>query len=94
MLAGQLTQGNISTALLDDARGGSGLDSAEVLADTGVVGGGALGVGSDGSVEAGQSARGDISAGLSLGQSGEGNSENGSGLHFDGIRGLDSGGNY
>lgn len=87
----QLTDGDVSTALGDDAAGGSGLDSSEVLADAGVVGGGALGVGLDGVVEAGQSARWDISAGLSLGQSGKGDSENGGGLHFDGIRGLDSG---
>lgn len=80
------TQGNIGTALGDDARSGISLDSAEVLADTGVVGGVALGVGLDGSVEAGQSASGNISAGLSLGQSGEGKSENGRGLHFDGIK--------
>lgn len=77
------TSGNVDTALLDDARGGSGLDSVEVLADTGVVGGSTLGVGRDGRVEAGQSAAGDISAGLGLGQSGESNSENGGGLHFD-----------
>lgn len=84
----QHTQGDISTALGDDAGGGIVLDSAEVLADTDVVGGRALGVGRDGSVEAGQSASGDISAGLSLGQSGESDGENGSGLHFDGIGGL------
>lgn len=87
------TQGDISTTLGDDARGGSGLDSAEVLADTGVVGGRTLGVGLDGVVEAGQSAAGDISAGLGLGQSGKSNSENGGGLHVDGIRGYGFRGN-
>lgn len=79
------TDGNVGTALLNDTAGGSALDSVEVLADTGVVGGGALGVGLDGVVEAGQSAGWDISASLSLGQSGESNS-NESGLHLVGIK--------
>lgn len=92
-MAEKHTQGDISTALGDDARGGSSLDSAEVLADTGVVGGSTLGVGRDGSVEARQSAAGDISAGLGLGQSGESNSENGGGLHLDGIKGFGFRGN-
>jgi hypothetical protein len=80
-----LVDGDVSAALLDDAGGGVSLDSVEVLADTGEVAGRALGVLGDGVVEAGQSASGDISARLSLGQSGEGKSSVGE-LHLVGIK--------
>jgi hypothetical protein len=82
-----LVDGNVSAALLDDTAGSLGLDNVEVLADADVVGGRALGVGSDGGVEAGQSARGDIGASLSLGQSGEGKG-NERVLHLVGIKGF------
>jgi hypothetical protein len=78
------TDGNLGTALLDDAGGGRALDLVERTADTrGVLNGAAGGVG-NGLVKAGKSARGDIGAGLGGNEASGGSEEDGRVLHFEG----------
>ncbi len=77
-----LTESNILTAGLEDARSGGDGEVVQLGADAAVVGGRAAGAGLDGIVEAGGGARGDVAAGLG-GSQGEEGGDDGV-LHFDG----------
>lgn len=78
------TQGNISTALLEDTAGSSTTDLGEVLADARNIGGLAAGLAGDGIVQAGESTAGDILSGLGLDGGSEGKGDKGV-LHFGGL---------
>lgn len=76
------TQGNVGTAGIEDAAGGSTLDGVELGADAGVVVDGAVGLALDGVVKAGDGALGDVLEGLGAGQGG-GEDGGVSVLHFE-----------
>ncbi len=78
----KLTEGNLLTAGLEDARSGGNGEVVQLGADARVVGGRAAGAGLDGIVEAGGSAGRDVLAGLGSSQGKEGGNDGV--LHFDG----------
>lgn len=80
---GRHTQGSLGTALGDDARSSDTLDGLEVLADTVVVGGVAVGLAGDGIVQARDGALRDIVDGLGVDGGSQGDSDK-SVLHVDG----------
>ena len=82
MVTDQLTDGLLSTTLLQDASLGITLESIEVLADAGKVADVARGVVLDGRLEAGLSALGDIGEALGAREGGKSNGGE-SVLHLD-----------
>lgn len=86
ILRGLLTDTDISTALVDNARSSGTGQGGLVLADTGEVGDIAAGAGGDGIRDAGQSTGWDVGERLSSGEGNDGQTSE-SVLHFCGFGG-------